>query len=82
MIITQQLELEAGASLTSELIKHIPTKQDWSLQEMQTSWCSGLECMKRNAERSGAQGLNAEKATTELCPPNPNEFEIAVDRHG
>ncbi|KAG9150179.1 hypothetical protein Leryth_009743 [Lithospermum erythrorhizon] len=22
------------------------------------------------------QGVNAEKATTELCPPNPNEFEI------
>ena len=21
-------------------------------------------------------GLNAENATTELCPPNPNEFEI------
>lgn len=24
------------------------------------------------------QGLNAEKATTELWPPNPNEFEIAA----
>lgn len=24
------------------------------------------------------QGLNAEKATTELCPPNPNEFEMAA----
>jgi hypothetical protein len=23
------------------------------------------------------QGLNAEKATTELCPPNPNEFDMA-----
>lgn len=23
------------------------------------------------------QGLNAEKATTELCPPNPKEFEMA-----
>ena len=22
-------------------------------------------------------GLNAVNATTELCPPNPNEFEIA-----
>ena len=23
-------------------------------------------------------GLNAEKATTELCPPKPNEFEMAA----
>jgi hypothetical protein len=38
--------------------------------------------MERNVQRPDAQGLNAEKTTTELCPPNPKEFEIAVDRHG
>lgn len=32
---------------------------------------------KRNPKWLDDQGLNAEKATTELCPPNPNEFEIA-----
>lgn len=81
MIITQQLELEDGDSLTSELSISRLCKTDHYKKSRQAG-CSGLECMKRNAERSGAQGLNAEKATTELCPPNPNEFEIAVDRHG
>ena len=27
-----------------------------------------------------AYGLNAVNATTELCPPNPNEFEIAGNK--
>lgn len=33
------------------------------LQKLPTNWTN--------------QGLNAEKATTELCPPNPNEFDMA-----
>lgn len=37
-----------------------------------TKICSGYQNLGKLD-----QGLNAEKATTELCPPKPNEFEIA-----
>ena len=28
---------------------------------------------------NSTQGMNGTKTTTELCPPNPNEFEIAAE---
>lgn len=34
--------------------------------------------MRKKKISNKNQGLNAEKATTELCPPNPNEFEMAA----
>lgn len=33
--------------------------------------------IKCRQAKLGNQGLKAENATTELCPPNPNEFEMA-----
>ncbi|KAJ6892988.1 hypothetical protein NC652_027096 [Populus alba x Populus x berolinensis] len=68
MIITQRLELEDGDSLTSELSISRLSKTDHYKKSRQAG-CSGLECMQKEMqEGQRAQGLNAEKGTTELCP--------------
>lgn len=36
-----------------------------------------MTVLQKYASKLDNQGLNAENATTELCPPNPNEFDMA-----
>lgn len=64
MIGKQRLQLsEKRSSLNNGAATKISNKHEWS--------------PTRNPEQLDDQGLKAEKATTELCPPNPNEFEMA-----
>ena len=55
-------------------------------QEAQGRWClmdEGGDVIVGEENTKGSwrnQGVKAEKATTELCPPNPNEFDMAAPK--
>lgn len=70
-------ETNTWLDFTQEILKwlrgRIPGRCEKSLERRSLNrrwWCTGWD--PKN------QGLNPEKATTELWPPNPNEFEIAA----
>lgn len=66
----QQLKSAASQWLEHEIEqKHLDSPIS-VIQEVQWGSMNGMD--------DGDQGLNAENATTELCPPNPNEFEMAA----
>ena len=57
---------------TPSLLLTLVKEQFWMLIREFKSRIAG------NTNKLDDQGLNAEKTTTELCPPNPNEFEMAA----